>query len=144
LFEISKKRLRSGSSGALRSVVEAWRKRCETFYEMPLMNKTSRLEAWGSLALFPMSRGTASNYGRLNLAVVSRLRRGGSIEHRPAYKWNGWHTTVPLLNPATTMVELRKNGPDSHSAEPGLFLSLLPSSDSREPKGSMRTFQNAV
>jgi hypothetical protein len=40
LFEISKKKSRYGSSGALRDMVEAWRKRCETFYETPLMSKT--------------------------------------------------------------------------------------------------------
>src|SRR6266481_454748 len=46
LFEISKRKLRYGSSGALRGMVEAWRKRCGTFYEMPLTSKTSRLGAW--------------------------------------------------------------------------------------------------
>jgi hypothetical protein len=35
LFEISKKKLRYGCSGALHSMVEAWRKKCETFYVMP-------------------------------------------------------------------------------------------------------------
>jgi hypothetical protein len=61
--------LRYGSSGALRGMVEAWRKRCGTFYEMPLTSKTSRLGAWvpksprcsralGSTRRFPNCVGT--------------------------------------------------------------------------------------